>query len=72
MHKLRYKSMFLFTCYINQDRDTATAETKTIGYVQTKAPHRTLFFLPMAIAAGNEPGGAISASLRGDSGVHPR
>jgi hypothetical protein len=24
------------------------------------------------IAAGNEPGGAISASLRGDSGGHPR
>jgi hypothetical protein len=51
MHKLRYKSMFLFTCYINKDRDTATAETKTIGYVQTKAPHRTPFFLPMELPA---------------------
>jgi hypothetical protein len=28
MHKLRFKSMFIFPCDINQDRDTATAETK--------------------------------------------
>src|ERR1700730_17068463 len=28
MHKLRYKSTFIFHCNINPDRDTATAETK--------------------------------------------